>query len=613
MRYFLKLRSNVKLEGDLRLAEAELKVLTNEKPLPIIDWECTVSPALHTHGLPIPERLMLHLKSEGIRGYEVVGSPELLAPLVLRSTFVQEIYALCCSPAERAIVLRTMKHYGPILRIVDPKPGTDDAHTLVVAIPVYTILECSAALTRFASNVDDLLDLMTAFVHYMLGIPTEGRVRRGVVQAVNAHQTNEHLTHGLHYYKAKFFPRMVRSLLNIYSAGHTPQDFRVLDCFTGSGTALLEAALLGIPATGLDIDPLSVLISKLKVQALRFDCREIQESLGESADVLRYLVSGQPSLFTGNGKISAVEPLVFPHWLRRKMTPVEYQMLIEDIRIGQQVVALAPAHTRDLLRIALSDAVTRKIRMRFLGTGVGRFSLTLAVASITRMFEQNIRVLPKKIAAWHWLEQQLGLTAAEAKAKIGDARNLDQEEPTASVDLIVTSPPYLPASSGRESYAKARAPSLMAIGLADNAAIERLDQDAVGSMNGDIQSAPRLPEHAQALVAWLQSNELRSIKAAPSQRYFADMYDCFHGIHHVLKPGGRCLMVVAKQHTFYTFATREALFTARSAEVLAEEAQRSKLIVEDMIDVQLVKANRNARPRSLDDYYETILVLRKPG
>ena len=609
---FLKLRSNVKLEGDLRLAEAELSVLTNAELAPITDWERTVVPALHTHDLPIPERMLLHLKSEGIQGYEIVGSPELLAPLVLRSTFVQEIYARCSS-AERAVVRRTLARYGPIVRFVEPEPGSGDANTLVIAIPVYTILECSAALTRFASNVDDMLCSTTALVRYLLSDPAAGQVRRGVGQAVNAHQTNEHLTHGLHYYKAKFFPRLVRSLLNIYSAGHAPRCLRVLDCFAGSGTALLEAALLDMPATGLDIDPLSVLISEQKVRALRLNCHEIQASLGEAADVLRALVSGQPSLFTGNGKISAVEPLVFPHWLRRKMTPVEYQVLIEDIRIGQQVVALAPAHTRDLLRIALSDAVTRKIRMRFLGTGVGRFSLTLAVASITRMFEQNIRVLPKKIAAWHWLEQQLGLTAAEARVKIGDARNLDQEEPTASVDLIVTSPPYLPASSGRESYAKARAPSLLAIGLADNAAIEQLDKDAVGSMNGHIQSDPRLPDHAQALVAWLQSDELRRIKAAPSQRYFADMYDCFHGIHHVLHPGGRCLMVVAKQHTFYTFSTREALFTARSAEVLAEEAQRSKLIVEDMIDVQLVKSNRNARPRSLDDYYETILVLRKPA
>ena len=612
MRCFLKLRSNVKLEGDLQLAAAELAALTNAQPLPIIDWEGTVAPALHTHGLPLPARLLLHLKPDGIRGYETVGSPELLGTLVLRSTFVQEIYAIC-NPAERATALRTMAGYGPIVSVIDPDPGTDDTHTLVIAIPIYTILECSAALARSAGNVDDLLDLLTALVRYLRSDPTAGRVRRGVVQAVNAQQTNEHLTHGLHYYKAKFFPRLVRSLLNIYSAGHAPRDFRVLDCFAGSGTALLEAALLGMPATGLDIDPLSVLISEQKVQALRFNCRELQASLGESADLLRSLVSGQPALFIENGKRTAVAPLTFPHWLRRKLTPVEYETLIADIRLGQQVVAQASAPTRDLLRIALSDAVTRKMRMRFLGTGVGRFSLTLAVASISRMFEQNIRVLPKKLAAWHWLEQQLGLTAAEAHAKRGDARHLNQEEPPASVDLIVTSPPYLPASSGRESYAKARAPSLLAIGLADNAAIEQLDKQAVGSMNGDLQFDPRLPEHAQTLVAWLRSDELRSIKAAPSQRYFADMYDCFHGIHHVLNPGGRCLMVVAKQHTFYTFSTREALFTARSAEVLAEEARCSKLIVEDMIDVQLVKANRNARPRSLDDYYETILVLRKPA
>ena len=52
---------------------------------------------------------------------------------------------------------------------------------------------------------------------------------------------------------------------------------------------------------------------------------------------------------------------------------------------------------------------------------------------------------------------------------------------------------------------------------------------------------------------------------------------------------------------------------AHSAEWLADLAAGVGFEVEGMEDIQLQKANPNARPRSLDDYYETLILLRKPG
>jgi hypothetical protein len=45
----------------------------------------------------------------------------------------------------------------------------------------------------------------------------------------------------------------------------------VLDPFAGSGTALVEAAVMGAPAVGVDIDPLSVAIAQAKAQLLSDD------------------------------------------------------------------------------------------------------------------------------------------------------------------------------------------------------------------------------------------------------------------------------------------------------------------------------------------------------
>ena len=67
--------------------------------------------------------------------------------------------------------------------------------------------------------------------------------------------------HGGHEYRGRFFPQLVRSLLNV--AHIAPGDI-VLDPMCGSGTTPLEACMLGCETFGVDMNPLSVLISRTK-------------------------------------------------------------------------------------------------------------------------------------------------------------------------------------------------------------------------------------------------------------------------------------------------------------------------------------------------------------
>ena len=72
-------------------------------------------------------------------------------------------------------------------------------------------------------------------------------------------------THWIHWYPAKMFHRIPAEIL----ASLTADDgLTVLDPFCGSGTVLLEAALRGHSAIGIDINPLARLISKVKTTRL---------------------------------------------------------------------------------------------------------------------------------------------------------------------------------------------------------------------------------------------------------------------------------------------------------------------------------------------------------
>jgi len=79
-------------------------------------------------------------------------------------------------------------------------------------------------------------------------------------------QSTRYSAHGLHEYKGKFNPQIVRAILNILDI---PVGSRVLDPFCGSGTSLLECVHLGMNAVGTDINPLAVFIANAKLAAIR--------------------------------------------------------------------------------------------------------------------------------------------------------------------------------------------------------------------------------------------------------------------------------------------------------------------------------------------------------
>ena len=180
-------------------------------------------------------------------------------------------------------------------------------------------------------------------------------------------------------------------------------------------------------------------------------------------------------------------------------------------------------------------------------------------------------------------------------------------------DILITSPPYLPSSSGRETYVKAHALSLIALEIASCEEIDDLADKSIGSMNGNGVNLEELSAREWEVVKWLYNDKLRAIKAKPIARYFLDMRQALAEMRRVLHPGAYSIIVVGKQSTFYQFSTRKALYTVPFAAILAEEAQRVGFEAEEMYDLQLVKLNKNARPRSLDNYYETIIVLKNSG
>lgn len=594
--YLFKLRSNIDLDGDLALAQLEMEsLLPGVRPVRDVDEIVHRHPVLgELHG---GAAIHAYLRAGDVKAYLSHASVDCLPALVRQLTFVQTIYVFLHgeSPASAT---------GGIEDVASIHRGRGD--TLLVAVPHYALMELADIVARRSAgdNVESNLD---SLLLYLLGSDSSGHSRRLGEMALSAKITSGLLTHDLHYYKAKFFPRLARALLTICGSRTGIASPRVLDPFVGSGTTLLEAALLGMPSEGLDIDPLSVLIAKQKLGALYLDV--------SAADLQARHLSERLEVGRVNDTRGLPPRVSFPLWLLRKFgegqkhSHQELEAILDDIQTAQAAVQQCAPAFRPILSVLLSDAIARKLRFRFLGTGVGRFSLSLTNRPVLAVFEANIERLRQKLRAWGWLKARCGLVLAPSGVRRGDARDVHSVV-DGSHDVVLTSPPYLPAASGRESYARSRTPSLLALGLATPEDVDVLDGRAVGAMEGNL-AIDALAPGARELVLWLQDDPVRAIKAAPTSRYFLDMRRALQGISATLAPGGYAAVVTGKRSLFYRFSTREVLYTAESAELLAEEAVLAGFEVVESVDVPLRKANVNARPRSLDAYYETILMLRK--
>jgi DNA modification methylase len=96
--------------------------------------------------------------------------------------------------------------------------------------------------------------------------------------------TNAYAFHNLYPYKGKFYPRVVRTLINVFKLNN---DSLLLDPFNGSGTATHEASFMGIKSVGIDVTPMGIVLSELKNDLLFINEQQLNFAPKELQDILQ--------------------------------------------------------------------------------------------------------------------------------------------------------------------------------------------------------------------------------------------------------------------------------------------------------------------------------------
>lgn len=102
--------------------------------------------------------------------------------------------------------------------------------------------------------------------------------------------TNAYAFHNLYPYKGKFYPRIVRTLINTFRLG--PNSI-LFDPFNGSGTTTHEASLMGIKSAGLDVTPMGVMLSELKNDLLFIDKKDLNFNVDNLTETFQKIENKQ--------------------------------------------------------------------------------------------------------------------------------------------------------------------------------------------------------------------------------------------------------------------------------------------------------------------------------
>jgi tRNA G10 N-methylase Trm11 len=558
--HFLKLRGNLSLAGDVSLAEREL-ARHYQSLEPVED----VAAAARRCGMP-ESAIVTHSRPGAFPGFLGIGPRGSVETLCRSLACFQEVWV---PPSEFQGA-----EQAPWWQSV-----SDGA---VCALPLLASGEMLGHWPAAGAGPMGVKSLAG-----MLSSGASGLRRAHLRPSAAPH------VHGLHKYKARFFPRLARVLL-----GSLPANSRVLDPFIGSGTTCVEASWMGLDSVGVDIDPLSCAISQAKLELMGLSPEALEEGIEEM---------GEP----GGGAFHMPEIMARKFHRRRAQ---DEQVAYEEEIAGWMNAARRVRNPRvqRVLEIVISDAIARKFNVRMMGTGVPRFALEIRRSKLDSLVRAGLERAVEAARIVGSLRDAYGGSLGSAEVRMGNATDLPFAD--SSFDAILTSPPYLPASSGRENYLTGKCLSMMALGLLDEAGLARAEKASVGSMKASARDHhDPLPDGVYELVDWLAADELRAIKAEPTLAYYQVLRDALRESLRVLRPGGTGIWVIGRESVFYTFKTREVRYRVACDALFQELAEKAGFAVVDRVDVELDKRNRNARPRSRDPYFETALVLEKPG
>ena len=362
----------------------------------------------------------------------------------------------------------------------------------------------------------------------------------------------KYLTHGIHPYKGKFYPQLGRALLNL---AQLSSSAHILDPFCGSGTLLLEAQLSGYQATGFDLNPLAVLISKAKTAVALESPVTIDTELREFSDRISEDGSNPECLQYFRNEIrSEVE-----HWFPEPVAA----------RLGWLMSNIERVHhgtSRLVLRVLLSSIIRQISHQEPSDLRIRRRKVPLRDAPVLELLRARVVFFRERLQHFGARMSHAPRVFRPIRVVEADSRNSEAfRGADGQYECVVTSPPYATALPyidtdrlsllvimGMEATRRAEI-EMRLTGSREIARAEReeLESQITDGLQEELGSATAvslvtriLSLNSKADVGFRRKN-----MASLLVRYYRDMFLVFRNLSRAVQPGGRLFFIIGQNRT----------------------------------------------------------------
>ena len=295
-------------------------------------------------------------------------------------------------------------------------------------------------------------------------------------------KTQQHL-HALHPYPARFIPQIPRKAILTWSS---PGDI-VLDPFCGCGTTNLESILLDRVAIGVDNNAVAILVTKAKTTQYSFEDLKILENFADNFE---------NSLINIKSSITIPDYKNFRYWFSDEA--------INDLGRVRTLINSLPNNPRLLAKAVFSSIIVR-VSNQDSDTRYTRIEKKYYSGSAIKWYKNRLINTLKR------LEEIIDKPKAESTVYCTDSRKLNFL-PDNSVNLIITSPPYINAYDYHKYH-----------------------RHRLHWIDGDVNLARDME---------IGKHDTFTRPKATPDRYFEDMDKCFEQWTKVLVNGAHVLIIV---------------------------------------------------------------------
>ena len=383
----------------------------------------------------------------------------------------------------------------------------------------------------------------------------------------------------------------------------------LLDPFCGTGTTIVEAKMLGIPSIGIEAHPMAHFASQVKID-WNINPAGLLEHAGNVAERAARELDSQGIQDDPLFEVNLKKKLVL-----RTLESEKAKLLLDNS------ISPLPLHKS----LVLIDAIRQNYHKKYFRHELLAFAKALVFSISNLRFGPEVGIGKPKIDAPvinAWMSEVRRITNdllplqnlknTDAVAHLADSRQVAKLLKPASIDAVITSPPY----PNEKDYTRTTRLESVLLGFINNhAELQALKRGLVRSntrtvyKNDDDDRWVAGHTEIQRIAAAIEQRRVELGKTSGFERMYARVTKLYFGgmarhlaeLRQILKPGAQLAYVVGDQASYLRVMIRTGQLLADLAQSLGYE-----VVGIDLFRTRLATATK-------EQLREEVVVLRWPG